>query len=115
VHEVSNDIKSDEHVPFLKDLKIQPYQRLLTCKHTYGRSLWAVRLCAVADTINVTLLNVTYPFIVTPGAHPVRYYTLILILPKSTDILYYFHSLTFRIPSSPLARLISQPPNTFLP
>jgi hypothetical protein len=76
VHEVSNDVKSDEHVPFLKDLKLKPYQRLLTCKHTYSRSLWAVRLCVLADTINVTLLNVNYPFIVTPGAHPVRYYTV---------------------------------------
>jgi hypothetical protein len=70
------DEVDDEHVPFLKDPELKPYQRLLTSKSAYNRSLWALRLCVLADSINSTILKPNYPFIVTPGAHPVRYYTV---------------------------------------
>jgi hypothetical protein len=77
VLEVGNVVKSDEHVPFLKDSELKPYQRLLTSKSAYNRSLWALRLCVLADSINSTILKPNYPFIVTPGAHPVRYYIVV--------------------------------------
>jgi hypothetical protein len=71
-----NVVKSDENVPFVKDSELKPYQRLLTSKSAYNRSLWALRLCVLADSTNSTILKPNYPFIVTPGAHPVRYYTV---------------------------------------
>jgi hypothetical protein len=67
--------KNDEDAPFLpneQDSELKPYQRLLASKRASSLSLWALRMCVLADSINSTILKPNFPFIVSPRAHPVR-------------------------------------------
>jgi hypothetical protein len=52
--------------------ELKPYQKLVTSKSVYNMSLWAMRFAVLADSINSTILRPNYPFMVLPGAEPVR-------------------------------------------
>ena len=54
-------IKKNEQRPTWK-----PHQLLITSKHAYANSLWACRLCVLADSITNTILRPNYPFMVLP-------------------------------------------------
>lgn len=46
--------------------RLRPSQLLLTSKHAYATSLWACRMCVLADSVTNTILRPNYPFMVLP-------------------------------------------------